>query len=92
VRKFGKVDANQTEIVDALRRVGATVHSLAPMGGGYPDLLVGWRGHTYLMEVKGPAGKLTDQQFMWNERWTGGNVFIVQTPVEALRVLGVEAK
>jgi hypothetical protein len=27
------------------------------MGGGVPDLLVGWRGANYLVEIKNPSGR-----------------------------------
>ena len=46
MRKFGKTDANHADIVDALRRVGASVVSLASVGNGVPDLLVGFNGRT----------------------------------------------
>ena len=38
-----RVDANQPEIVKALRGVGATVQHLHKVGQGCPDLMVGWR-------------------------------------------------
>ena len=46
--RAAKVDANQGEIVKALRAHGCEVLSLAPMGGGCPDLLV-WTPYTYLL-------------------------------------------
>jgi hypothetical protein len=89
VRKHGKVDANQSEIVKALRQLGATVHSLASMGDGCPDLLVGFRQHTYLLEVKAEKGGLTEDQNNWIESWRGGNVYIVRNVEEALRAVGI---
>ena len=50
--RAAKVDANQPEIVAALRAVGATVQPLHTVGRGCPDLLVGWRGRNHLIEVK----------------------------------------
>jgi len=44
MRRTAKVDANHREIVDALRRIGAGVQSLAGVGNGVPDLLVYFRG------------------------------------------------
>jgi len=38
----GQRDANESEIIEALEKVGATVHQL-PTGEGLPDLLVGIR-------------------------------------------------
>ena len=82
-----RVDANQPEIVQALRRVGASVHSLAGVGCGCPDLAVGYRGVTYLLEVKGCRGKLTPGQVEWHAEWRG-QVAIVRSIDEALETIG----
>lgn len=39
----GRVDANQPEIVRALRDIGASVVSLANVGQGCGDILVGYK-------------------------------------------------
>ncbi len=88
----GRVDKNQPEIVKALRAVGATVTSLAPVGDGCPDLLVGYRGETYLMEVKTATGKLTPDQVKWQESWRGDPVSTVCTIEGSFGVLNVDAK
>lgn len=86
-----KIDANQTEIVDALRRVGAEVESLAAVGHGVPDLLIGFAGDICLIEIKSrPNARLTPHQVAWHRRWSGYPVYIVHDPVEALRAIGVE--
>lgn len=94
MRRAARTDANQQAVVDILRQVGATVHSLASMGGGCPDLLVGYRGWTYLMEVKDGSKtpsetKLTPDQVIWHEEWTGGSLYIVYSPEDALKRIGV---
>ena len=76
VRRAAKVDANQGEIVKALRAHGATVQSLAAVGHGCPDLLVGYQGVTYLMEIKDgslpPSRKrLTPDEAAWHASWKG---------------------
>jgi hypothetical protein len=49
------VDANQAGIVEDLRLVpGCSVLSLAPLGRGKPDILVGYRGANILVEIKNP--------------------------------------
>lgn len=48
-------DANEPEIVKALRAAGASV-KIDKSGDGAPDLLVGYRGVTYHLEVKLPLG------------------------------------
>jgi len=77
-------------IVDALRNVGASVVSLAPMGRGVPDLLVGFRGVNYLLEVKREKGKLTADQTAFIATYNG-RVYVVRTVDEAYSVIGVLA-
>ena len=90
MRRRGRVDANQTEIVGVLRGHGATVVSLADVGGGVPDLLLGLAGRTYLAEVKDGRKKpsaqvLTDDQRDFVETWHGGSIVILRTAEQADR-------
>lgn len=63
VRRFGRVDGNHEAIVDALRRSGWKVVSLANVGGGVPDLLVYRTGQPIrLLEVKAKGGTITRMQ------------------------------
>ena len=92
--RAAKVDANQIQVVSALRAAGATVQSLAGVGKGVPDLLVGHQGHTLLMEVKdgdkSPSQrKLTEDQLKWHREWNGGTLAVVDGPEAALRALRV---
>ena len=92
MRRAAKVDANQTEIVKALRQVGASVQSLAATGKGVPDLLVGFRGKNLLLEVKDgckvkSARKLTPDQVEWHQSWRG-HVAVVESAEQAIKVLG----
>lgn len=57
-----RTDANQAPIVKALRQLGAYVVDLSRVGGGVPDLLIGWRGAWLLAEVKTEKGKLRKAQ------------------------------
>jgi hypothetical protein len=88
-----KVDLNQMEIVATLRKIGATVQSLATVGNGCPDLLVGFQGINYLMEVKDgdkvpSAQKLTPDQVKWHIEWCG-EVHIVRSVDDAFQILGI---
>ena len=65
------VDQNQKQIVAHLRMRGATVECLHAIGGGVPDLLVGWCGDNILIEVKMPKGKLNPMQCSWHGTWEG---------------------
>lgn len=92
--RAAKIDANHEAVVLALRAAGATVQSLAGVGKGVPDLLVGFKGQTLLMEVKDgfkPPSKrsLNEDQLRWHGRWNGGALAVVDSPDGALRILGV---
>lgn len=83
MRRAAKVDANQDAVVSVLKAYGATVQSLAAIGKGCPDLLVGYRGHTLLVEVKDgrkpPSHRqLTEHQQKWMTEWKGGTVAVVK--------------
>ena len=93
MRRAAKVDANQEQIVQALRACGATVQSLAGVGKGVPDLLVGYQGKTLLLEVKDgrlapSARRLTEDQLVWHGAWRGGPLAVVDGVDAALRALG----
>ena len=85
MRYAARVDANQDQIVSALRAAGASVWII-----GLPvDLLVGFRGHTFLMEVKdGSKKRLTKLQADFFESWTGGTLCRVDGSEAALRMIG----
>jgi hypothetical protein len=92
MRQRAKVDANQPEIVRALRQVGATILHLHQLGHGAPDLLVGFRGRNVLMEIKDPtqklsAQKLSEDEVEFHSSWRG-NVFVVHTAKEAVQLIG----
>jgi hypothetical protein len=87
MRRAARVDANHGVIVAALRQVGASVQDLAAVGKGCPDLLVGYRGHNFVLEVKAPKGTSTPAQVAWHADWRG-DVRIVRDVDEALHVIG----
>lgn len=102
MRRAAKVDDNQNKIVEALINFGCVVESLARIGGGCPDLLVGCPENErhggliprrlVLMEVKNPNAspskrKLTPDQVRWHQDWHGWPVYVVQTPEEAIKII-----
>jgi hypothetical protein len=86
MRYAARVDANQDQIVIALRAAGAYVWII-----GLPvDLLVGYKGHTFLVEIKTDAKKrLTTLQRDFFENWGGSTLARVDSPDAALRMIGV---
>jgi hypothetical protein len=92
--RAARVDQNHDQVVIALRAAGATVQSLAGVGKGVPDLLVGFCGQTLLMEIKDgfkpPSARLlTKDQLRWHGSWKGGALAVVDSPDAALRMIGV---
>lgn len=89
MRYAARVDANQEQIVSALRAAGATVLII-----GLPvDLLVGHNNQTVLMEVKNPDSRYgkkgaNDNQTVFMQTWRGGAVALVDGPEAALRAIG----
>ena len=84
-----KVDVNQPAIVAGLRQCGARVQHLHEIGQGVPDLLVGFRGALYLLEIKAPGRPaLTPDETAWHAAWQGYPVHVCATLDEALRAIG----
>ena len=89
MRRDARVDANQAEIVEALRAVGATVHLIRTVRKGCPDLLVGFRRETYLIETKTEEGQRNEGQVEWHVGWQGRPVEVVRRREEALEAIGL---
>lgn len=87
-RRCGRVDANQAEIVRALRDAGCSVYVASSCGEGFPDLVVGRDGHNWLLEVKVARGAQTPQQVAFHAAWRG-QYAVVRTATEALASVGL---
>lgn len=82
-------DANQAEIVRVLRAAGASVCSLAGVGKGCPDLLIGFFGENILVEVKNPNGRgmrFTPAEREFMATWKG-RTFVICDADQALELL-----
>ena len=90
MRHKASLDANHVEIVQALRQCGATVVDLAKVGKGCPDILVGFRGKTYLMEIKTKTGYVRTTQEQFFRSWNGGYIAVVRSFDDAYNVLTME--
>lgn len=87
MRKHGRVDANQPALVAHAQAFGASWVSMAPLGHGVPDGLLGHQGHTYVVEFKTPKGTLTPDQREFLRTWNGGPVHILRTEADVERLL-----
>lgn len=90
--RAARIDANQPEIVAGLRAIGATVQPLHTVGKGCPDILVGYRGRNYLIEIKDgrkppSARMLTPDQDEWHGEWRG-QVTVASSLEDALCIVG----
>ena len=91
VRRRARIDSNQTEIVNALRTIGAEVTILSGVGHGVPDILVSYAGKWYVIEIKDgdkvpSAQKLTPDEVAWAEKQKAP-VYVVNSVVRAIQVL-----
>jgi len=87
MKRNRKRDANEPGIIAILEYAGASVYPLdKPL-----DLLVGFRGETFLIEVKNPAGanRIEPDQKLFFEKWLGRAARIVRTEFDALEAIGI---
>lgn len=94
MRRAARIDANQPAIVKALRAIGCSVTETSGVGGGFPDLAVGFRKRTTLLEVKDgskppSARELTPDQVLWHISWRG-QVAVVTSVEEAIAAVSAE--
>ena len=88
MRYAARSDANQSEIVAALRASGASVFVLKlPV-----DLLVGYAGKTALVEIKDPNSRygrkgLNQNQSAFLMGWNGGTVALIDSVESAQNLI-----
>lgn len=81
-------DENELEIVHALEQIGCHVTRLDDPF----DLLVGYRGRDFKMEVKMPRGTLTDDQVDYIADNRGAPLHVVTTVDQAIAVVSRETE
>ena len=84
------MDANQVSITKGLRKFGASVKPVHTVKG-FVDLVVGFKGKNYLLELKDPdqvpsKQKLTVGETKFQQDWVG-QVATVKTLEEAIEVI-----
>lgn len=93
MRKYGKTDRNHPQIVRELRKLGHSVLSLADIGGGAPDILVGRAERCWLFEIKDPdqppSGRaLTEAEVKFHSLWKG-QIAVIETTEQALKIMEI---
>jgi len=86
-RQAAKRDDAEPAVIEAFRAAGASVVQLS--GTGLPDLLVGHKGVTHLVEVKTGNKRLRQTQVDWIRDWRGEAPVTVRTAPQARRWLRV---
>lgn len=91
MRRAARVDGNHSEIIKALRQIGASVADTSRMGQGFPDLVCGFRGNNFLIEVKNdkqPPSKrqLTADEKRFHDGWCG-SVHVVESAEQAIKLV-----
>ena len=79
-----KIDKNQPQLIKELKAAmpEASVENLSAQGKGMTDILVGWKGLSIPMEIKGDKGRLTQAQKDFFARYQGHAV-VVRNSTEA---------
>lgn len=90
MRRAARRDANERRVIDALRTCGAYVKQINDEG--LADLLIFYRGHTLIFEVKDgdkppSARALTPAEQKFHDEWPGTNLYIVTSEHDALDIL-----
>jgi Holliday junction resolvase len=83
-----RVDDNQKSIVHTFIALGCSVLDLSTVGRGCPDLLVGYKGNSVLVEVKSSAkATFTEPQIKFMQEWRGGAVSRIDSVDAAIRLI-----
>jgi len=90
MRRASRRDANEGDIIKAMRAEGAYVKVINDEG--LFDLLVSHRGETLLIECKDgsrppSARRLTPAEQKFHDEWPGDNLYIVNSVEEAIALL-----
>ena len=87
MRRKARLDSNQRELVAFAKKHGATVTHLHPLGRGIPDILIGYRGRNYLIEIKSSEkSKLSEDEQTFFNNWRG-SASVITSKIDLIRLL-----
>jgi hypothetical protein len=90
--KAKRIDENQPALVKQLRQIpGVTVAHTHMIGEGFGDIIVGFRGKNFLIEIKDPSKppskrRLTPDEEKFHNEWTG-QIDVAETVSDVLNVI-----
>jgi Holliday junction resolvase len=79
-----KRDAIHNQVVDVFRKMGMSVYDAAHAGNGFPDIVVGTLGSTYLVELKTGKAPLRPNQVAFAASWRGSQVVVLRSVTNAI--------
>lgn len=83
-----RADSNQQQIVHTFIALGASVLNLSRVGEGCPDVLIGYKGVSCLVEIKkDEKAKFTEPQMKFMQNWRGGAVSRIDSVDAAIRLI-----
>lgn len=94
MRIKAKIDDNQNKVVSALRRIpNVSVRITSMLGKGFVDIVVGYKGQNYLIEIKdgdkSPSRrKLTPDEEEFHSNWKG-SIHVANSVDDILDIIGV---
>lgn len=87
-----RTDANQKKVVELVRKLhGASITSTHIIGKGFPDLVIGYKGINYLIELKDgfkpkSQKKLTPDEVEFHLKWNG-QIAVCESFEDILKIL-----
>ncbi len=93
-KRARRIDGNQNEIVDSLRKIpGVSVAVTSMIGNGFVDIVVGYKDINYLFEIKDPAQPpskrvLTPDELEFHKGWCG-QISVVEKLDEILKIMAL---
>ncbi len=76
MRRAARVDRNHSEVINAFRAYGFSVHDTSRLGAGFPDCVIAKSGRTAVVEIKDgelppSARQLTPAEIKFRDSWQG---------------------
>ena len=83
-----RVDENQKQIIHTFTALGASVLNLSRVGEGCPDILIGYKNVSCLVEIKrNEQARYTDSQVKFMQNWRGGPISRIDSVDAAIRLI-----